>query len=45
MRELAGKAAIATGAGGIGRALAEAFCRERMHVVIGDAEEPASNRP
>jgi NAD(P)-dependent dehydrogenase (short-subunit alcohol dehydrogenase family) len=45
VREPAGKAAIATGASGTGRAPAEAFCRERVHVVIGDAEEPASNRP
>jgi NAD(P)-dependent dehydrogenase (short-subunit alcohol dehydrogenase family) len=45
VREPADNAAIATEASGIGRALAEASCRERMHVVIGDAEEPASNRP
>jgi NAD(P)-dependent dehydrogenase (short-subunit alcohol dehydrogenase family) len=45
VRELAGKAAIAPGASGTGRALAEAFCRERMHVVTGGEEEPASDRP
>jgi NAD(P)-dependent dehydrogenase (short-subunit alcohol dehydrogenase family) len=45
VREPAGKAAIATGASGTGRALAEAFRRERMHVVTGDPVEPASNRP
>ena len=42
MRELHSKVAVITGgASGIGRALAEAFCRERMHVVIADVEEPA----
>jgi NAD(P)-dependent dehydrogenase (short-subunit alcohol dehydrogenase family) len=42
VKELAGKVAVVTGgASGIGRALAEGFCREGMHVVIGDVEEPA----
>jgi NAD(P)-dependent dehydrogenase (short-subunit alcohol dehydrogenase family) len=39
VRDLADKVAVvAGGASGIGRALAEAFGRERMHVVIGDVE-------
>jgi NAD(P)-dependent dehydrogenase (short-subunit alcohol dehydrogenase family) len=42
VKELSGKVAVITGgASGIGRALAEAFCREGMHVVIADVEEPA----
>jgi NAD(P)-dependent dehydrogenase (short-subunit alcohol dehydrogenase family) len=42
VRELPGNVAVvAGGASGIGRAPAEAFCRERMHVVTGDVEEPA----
>jgi NAD(P)-dependent dehydrogenase (short-subunit alcohol dehydrogenase family) len=41
VRKVAGKVAVVTGgASGIGRALAGAFCRERMHVVIGDVDEP-----
>jgi NAD(P)-dependent dehydrogenase (short-subunit alcohol dehydrogenase family) len=45
VRELRGKVAVVTGgASGIGRPLAGAFCREGMHVVIGDVEEPALTR-
>ena len=37
VKQLSGKAAVvAGGASGIGRALADAFCREGMHVAIGD---------
>jgi NAD(P)-dependent dehydrogenase (short-subunit alcohol dehydrogenase family) len=41
MEQLAGKVAVITGAAsGIGRALAERFAREQMHVVIADVNEP-----
>jgi NAD(P)-dependent dehydrogenase (short-subunit alcohol dehydrogenase family) len=42
MRELAGKVAVVTGAAsGIGRALADAFVRARMRVVLADVEPDA----
>ncbi|MFZ2057870.1 MAG: SDR family NAD(P)-dependent oxidoreductase [Acidimicrobiales bacterium] len=42
MREFRDRVAVVTGgASGIGRAMVEAFCREGMHVVIGDIEQPA----
>jgi NAD(P)-dependent dehydrogenase (short-subunit alcohol dehydrogenase family) len=45
MRELAGKVAVVTGAAsGIGRALADAFTAEGMHVVMADIEDDALAR-
>lgn len=42
MQEFAGKVAVVTGAAsGIGRALAEAFAREGMRVVLADARKVA----
>ena len=42
MEELAGRTAVVTGgASGIGRAMAAAFAREGMHVVIADVEQGA----
>lgn len=42
MERLAGRVAVVTGAAsGIGRAMAEAFAGEGMHVVMADIEEPA----
>ena len=42
MREFQGKVAVVTGAGsGMGRALAERFAREGMHVVLADIEQAA----
>jgi NAD(P)-dependent dehydrogenase (short-subunit alcohol dehydrogenase family) len=43
-KELAGKAAIVTGAaGGIGRAVAERFAEEGAHVVVTDVDEALAN--
>jgi NAD(P)-dependent dehydrogenase (short-subunit alcohol dehydrogenase family) len=45
VQEFAGKVAVVTGAsGGIGRALAEAFAREGMRVVLADARQAALDR-
>ena len=42
MREFEGKTAVVTGAAsGMGRAFAERFAREGMHVVLADIEEEA----
>jgi NAD(P)-dependent dehydrogenase (short-subunit alcohol dehydrogenase family) len=42
MEQLAGRVAVVTGgAGGIGRAMAEAFAREGMRVVVADVEQGA----
>jgi NAD(P)-dependent dehydrogenase (short-subunit alcohol dehydrogenase family) len=42
MREFRGNVAVVTGAAsGMGRAFAERFAREGMHVVLADIEEPA----
>jgi NAD(P)-dependent dehydrogenase (short-subunit alcohol dehydrogenase family) len=42
MRELSGKVAVVTGAAsGIGRGMAERWCREGMKVVLADVEEEA----
>ena len=42
MQDLAGKVAVITGgAGGIGRALADAFAAEGMRLVLADVEAPA----
>jgi NAD(P)-dependent dehydrogenase (short-subunit alcohol dehydrogenase family) len=37
-------AVVTGGASGIGRAMAAAFCRQGMRVVIGDVEQPALDR-
>ena len=45
MQQLAGKVAVITGgAGGIGRALADAFAAEGMRLVLADVEGPALDK-
>jgi NAD(P)-dependent dehydrogenase (short-subunit alcohol dehydrogenase family) len=45
MREFRGKVAVVTGAAsGLGRAFAERFAREGMHVVLADVEQAALDR-
>lgn len=45
MQDLRGKVAVVTGAaGGIGRAAAEAFLAEGMHVALADIDEPVLER-